>query len=129
MIVVDASVVIQMLVADDAGRGLAARFAGIDAAAAPHFLDLEVANVFRRLVREAVLTDRRGLEALGDLASMRIARHAHEILLPRIWALRDALTAYDASYVALAEMLNADLWTRDRRLARATGVRCHIELL
>jgi predicted nucleic acid-binding protein len=49
--------------------------------------------------------------------------------LPRIWDLRNNLTAYDASYVALAEALDAPLLTRDRRLAGAAGHRAQIELV
>lgn len=49
--------------------------------------------------------------------------------MPRIWELRDNLTAYDAAYVALAEALDAPLLTGDRHLARASGPRCPIELL
>lgn len=130
MIVVDASVVVQVLVGDHAGAALTARLVGSnDAAAAPHLLDVEVASVFRRLVREGAVTAERAAEALDDLAAMQVARHAHHDLLPRIWSLRDSLTAYDAAYVALAEALDADLWTRDARLARARGPRCRITVM
>ena len=50
-------------------------------------------------------------------------------LLARCWELRDNLTIYDASYVALAEAMDVTLLTGDGRLARATGPRCHIEVL
>jgi predicted nucleic acid-binding protein len=36
------------------------------------------------------------------------------------------LSIYDASYVALAELLEATLITLDPRLARAPGLRCAI---
>ncbi len=67
--------------------------------------------------------------AFSNLSTLRIARHSHGSLLNRIWTLRDSLTAYDACYVALAEALDADLWTRDERLAKARGPRCRIILL
>jgi predicted nucleic acid-binding protein len=49
--------------------------------------------------------------------------------LPRIWSLRNNLTAYDAAYVALAEALGAPLLTRDRRLAASSGHCAQIELV
>jgi len=56
-------------------------------------------------------------------------RYPHGYLLPRVWELRHALTAYDAVYVALAEVLDAPLLTRDRRLADAKGHHARIELI
>lgn len=50
-------------------------------------------------------------------------------LLPRVWELRDNLTAYDATYVAVAEALDADLVTADQRLTRAPGIRCSTTLV
>jgi len=50
-------------------------------------------------------------------------------LLARAWGLRDSVGACDAQYVALAELLEAPLVTADRRLARAPGLRCPVDLL
>ena len=66
------------------------------------------------------------LEGLADLS---LRRYPHDVLLPRMWALRDNLTAYDAVYVALAEALGAPLLTRDRRLANAAGHRARVEVV
>ncbi len=63
----------------------------------------------------------RALQALTTLADFDLQPHAHDHLLPRIWELRNNLTAYDATYVALAEWLDAPLLTRDQRLAAAPG--------
>ncbi len=63
------------------------------------------------------------------MSRMALERYSHMPLLPRIWQLRDNLTAYDAAYVALAEALGAPLVTADARLARAAGVRCEVEVL
>jgi predicted nucleic acid-binding protein len=57
-----------------------------------------------------------------------LQRYPHDFLLPRVWELRNNLTAYDAVYVALAEALDAPLLTRDRRLAGAAGHCARIEL-
>ena len=67
--------------------------------------------------------------ALSDLADFPLHRYGHEFMLPRIWELRDNLTAYDAAYVALAEALDAPLLTRDARLAAAPGHRARIEVV
>ena len=72
---------------------------------------------------------RRAALALADLAALPLRRTPHRPLLARCWELRDDLTIYDASYVALAEALDVTLLTGDRRLARATGPRCLIEVL
>jgi predicted nucleic acid-binding protein len=66
---------------------------------------------------------------LRDLVDIPMQRHPHDWLLPRVWALRNNLTAYDALYVALAEALGAPLVTRDRRLAAAPGHQARIELV
>lgn len=95
---------------------------------APHLIDLEVAHVLRKLNLRRILSDVRARQALADLEGLGIVRHEHDIFLPRIWALRATLTAYDAAYVALAETLNAPLITLDRKLARASGHRARIEV-
>ena len=130
MIVLDASIAVQILLADDAGLALTERLAASgEPAAVPHLLDVEVASAFRALVRSRSATPAQAALAIANLASLRMARHSHETLLMRMWELRDALTAYDAVYVALAEALDAELWTRDARLAKARGPRCRITVL
>lgn len=129
MLVVDASVIATAL-GDDARDGdrARARIRG-EGLAAPELMDLEVASVLRRQLRAGAIDLRRAELALADLAALRVQRVPHEPLLRRCWELRDNLTIYDAAYVALAEALDADLLTADRRLARATGPRCQIEVL
>jgi predicted nucleic acid-binding protein len=120
MIVADASAVLELLLGTPAGARVAARLAAPgETAHAPHLLDLEVAQVLRRYVRRREVPAGRAREALDDLAELPLVRFPHEPLLPRIWELRDQLTAYDAAYVALAEGLGARLLTRDRALAAA----------
>lgn len=75
------------------------------------------------------MTVQRCLEALGDLADFGLIRYPHDFLLPRVWELRQNISAYDAVYVALAEYLGAPLLTRDRRLAAAPGHRARIDLV
>lgn len=129
MIVVDASVLATAL-ADDADDGdrTRARLRG-EQLAAPELLDLEVASVLRGQMRAGSLDARRADLALADLDALPIQRAPHRQLIRRCWQLRDNLTIYDAAYVALAEALDVDLLTADRRLAKAPGPRCRIELL
>lgn len=95
---------------------------------APHLVDLEVAQVLRRYAAAGELTADRGLEALTDLADFPLSRYPHDLLLPRIWELRPNVTAYDAAYLALAELLVAPLVTCDGRLASAPGHEARVEV-
>ena len=118
MIVVDASVAVDVLLRTPGSEAAAARILDDRAALhAPELIDIEVASVVRRLVAKAGLYPVRGAETLALLLGLPLTRHSHRPLLPRIWALRENVTAYDAAYVALAESLNATLVTRDKRLA------------
>ena len=130
MIVVDASVVVEFLLRSDAGGHAKERLFGSRATLhAPHLLDLEVAQVLRRHNSAGELDAERGRGAMDDLAALPINRYPHGLLLMRVWELRANLTAYDAAYVALAEVLRAPLLTCDRRLARAPGHNARIEIL
>jgi predicted nucleic acid-binding protein len=91
-------------------------------------LDVEVAQAIRRYAASGEIDSERGAMALADLADFPLRRYPHDFLLPRVWDLRNNVTAYDAAYVALAEVLDAPLLTRDRRLAGAAGHRARIEL-
>lgn len=125
MIVVDASV-LAVAIADDGpdGDSARARLRSEDLAA-PELVDLEVMSVLRR----RALEQRRVVRAIEDLVELPLARAPHLPLLRRCWELRDNLTIYDAAYVALAEALEVPLVTADRRLSRAAGIRCPVDLL
>lgn len=96
---------------------------------APQLLDIEITQVLRRLVRQKEITGARAQQVLDDLANLPIERHEHQALVPRIWQLRDSLSAYDGAYVALAEALAAPLLTCDAKLSGAHGHRARIELV
>ena len=129
MIVVDASVLATALADDHADGELARDRLVFERLVAPELIDLEMVSVFRRLTRTGQLKAVRAAEALVDLGDLPLQRHRHTPLLARCWELRDNLTAYDASYVALAELLGVTLLTADRRLRDAPGIRCAVELL
>jgi predicted nucleic acid-binding protein len=84
----------------------------------PHLADVEVIQVLRRYATDGELNAVEATAALEDLRALDLQRHAHEPLLDRVWALRQNLSAYDAVYVALAEVLDTTLLTCDGRLAR-----------
>jgi len=96
---------------------------------APHLLDVEVAQVLRRYVRDKTITPQRGQEALEDLGDLPLNRYPHDFLIPRVWELRATLTAYDAIYVALAELLDAPLLTCDGRIASAPGHHAKVDVI
>ena len=126
---IDASAAVEWLLHSSAGWRIERRiYAGRESLHAPHVLDLEIAQALRRLVREEAVSPKRADEAITDLLLLRIFRHPHSSLLPRIWHHRHNRTAYDAAYVALAEKLNAALLTRDSRLAGASGHTAQVEL-
>jgi predicted nucleic acid-binding protein len=122
MIVIDASALIELLLQTRVGQQVTQELLhSDDTIHAPHLIDVEVAQVLRRLVREKEITSDRAEEALLDLREFDLERHPHDVLLERVWSLRGKLSAYDAVYVALAEGMNAALLTTDHRLARAAG--------
>jgi len=130
VIVVDASALLEALLRTSAAKAVEGRlFAPRQTLHAPHLLDVEVAQVIRRYASNGEIDGERGRMALADLADFPLRRYPHDVLLPRIWALRNNLTAYDAAYVALAEALDTPLLTRDKRLAATVGHRARIELI
>jgi predicted nucleic acid-binding protein len=128
VIVTDASFLV-MALADDGedGAEARARLRG-EELAAPHLADLEVTSVLRRSVAAGSVTVQRACQALQDLSDLDVERVAHTSLLPRVWELRGNYTAYDASYVALAELVQAPLLTCDAKMAGGSGARCAFEV-
>lgn len=130
MIVLDASSLVELLIGTSLGKEVAKRIADPDLSLhVPHLADVEVVQALRRYVRDGELDLSAARAAIGVLRSLDLERHAHEPLLDRVWARRQNLSAYDAVYVALAEVLDATLLTCDGRLARAPGRSGRIELL
>lgn len=130
MIVVDASAVIELLLNTPEGQRVAGRLLDpAETVAAPHLLDLEVLQVLRRCSLSHEIDDERGQEALRDFGDLPVVRYPHEALLPRVWELRHNVTAYDAAYIALAEILAAPLLTADARLSQAPGHSALVELI
>jgi predicted nucleic acid-binding protein len=124
VIVLDASAAIDWLLQTDVGKQIDNRiYASAESLHAPHLLDIEVAQVLRRLVREGAVSAPRADQAIQDLLDLRVTRYPHFVFLPHIWRLRDNFSAYDAAYVALTEKLRATLITRNSRVASASARR------
>ena len=123
MIVIDASVLSEVLLDRGGARSAleeAQRAHEHEPLHAPAVIEPETLNVLRKAVFRGLASPRRATEAVSDLTKARLVRYPHGPLVFRIWELRDQLTAYDAAYVALAEVLGdrARLLTGDKRLAK-----------
>jgi predicted nucleic acid-binding protein len=129
VLVVDASVLAPAL-ADDGSDGetARARLRG-QPLAAPELVDLETASVLRGSLRAGHIDARRAELALTDLLELPLRRVPHRPLLARCWELRNNTTVYDASYIALAELLGCVLVTADARLAAVPGLRCELDVI
>jgi predicted nucleic acid-binding protein len=96
---------------------------------APHLIDAEVASGLRRQVLIQQITAAAGWVALDTLRRLGMTRYPGFPLLSRVWELRENLSAYDATYVALAEQLACGLVTADGRLSRAPGILCPVTVV
>ena len=129
MLVVDASVLYEILANGPtaaAARGLLARETDL---AAPQLIDAEVIGLLRRDAAHGVLDETSARLALTALVEWPAERFAMHPFLDRVWELRANVRTWDAFYVALAEALDCPLVTLDRRLAGASGPRCEIQVV
>lgn len=122
MIVVDASAVVLGLLNDGEAR---ARLRG-EALVSPHLVDSEVLSTLRTQVSRGEIDAADATRAVDTWGRLGIERFGAEPLLGRIWELRHTVSAYDATYVAVAEALELPLLTADGRLARSPGPRCTV---
>lgn len=116
--VLDASAVVEWLLGSERGNAVASALADDPDGVflAPDLLDVEVVQVFRRLAHDGAVSESRATASVALLERLPVDRRPTLPLLPRVWALRDNLTAYDATYVALAEALACPLLTCDARI-------------
>ena len=125
MIVVDASAALTALLR----RGEARQMLAIEQLHAPHLVDSEVVNGLRRQAAAGQVEAEAAKRILAIWPRLALTRYPVFALMTRMWELRENLSAYDASYVALAETLGCSLLTADARLARAPGVRCAVTVV
>lgn len=130
MIVLDTSAAIELLLSLPLSRKVQDLLDEHDwVVAAPELLQIEVLQVLRRRVTSGVTSIDDAEYALNILRDINVRYFNHEVLIDRVWELRSNLTAYDASYVALAELLDGNLVTSDARLAHAPGNNARILLV
>jgi len=122
---VDASAAVAALL----NAGPARRALASDQLHAPHLVDSEVVSALRRHVGTARLAPDDAWRALDTWRRLGLTRYAVIGVIQRVWELRDNLSAYDASYVALAEQLGCALLTCDGRLGNAPRLRCPITVV
>ena len=125
MIVVDASAAVSRLL----NAGPARQALAEEQLHAPHLIDPEVTNVLRRSVASSRIEPGTAWTALDRWRTLGMSRHATAHLFERVWELREHLSVYDASYVALAESLDCALLTADVRLGRTPGLRCSVTVV
>lgn len=129
MIVVDCAALVDVLTGVEGSGELRDRLLDEDLHA-PSLVDYEVVSALRGMVRRGALDAARAAAVLTDLDDLPMERWpAHAELRRRAWELRDAVSAHDAAYVALAEALDCPLVTRDVRLARSSGHTAVVEVL
>ena len=129
MIVLDASAVLEWLFDTPKAEALQHILDEETNLHAPELIDVEVTQVIRRYHLNQGISVERCQQALDDFCDLPIHRVSHRDLLPLIWHYRDNLSAYDAAYVALAELLNTRLITSDRKLSNAPNLAAEVQLL
>jgi predicted nucleic acid-binding protein len=133
MLVLDASAVGELLLGRTAAEAIAQQFDDHDFDLhAPHLLDLDVLSALRRVVASGDASVARAEQAVADLLDLPIERYPHDVLVPRVWELRENFSAYDAAYLALAESVSetgAGLLTADARFARAARTHADVRVI
>jgi predicted nucleic acid-binding protein len=125
--VIDASAMLEFLLNAPASAAIGnSMSAPGESLHAPYLIDLEVLQALRRLSMAKSLSPANARRAFEEYLDMRVERHPHDVLLPRVWELRHNFTAYDAAYIALAEALEAPLITCDRALGSVSGHRADV---
>jgi predicted nucleic acid-binding protein len=125
-LVIDASVLVAALVDGGSDGDWDAAVLADQELVAPHLMPIEGANILRRAALAGDITHDVASLAHADLLDLRVELWPYALLAERCWELRDNVTIHDASYVALAELLDAPLATLDQRLAGAPGPRCRV---
>jgi predicted nucleic acid-binding protein len=128
-VVADTSALLPALVGASRAGDTARAALSVPDLIAPALIDVEVVHVLRGRVRGDKLRADIAVQAIADLRRMPLERFDMLPLLDRVWQLRDTLTAYDATFVALAEAFDAVLVTADERLAKSTGPRCEFRVV
>lgn len=124
--VCDASALVAVLVDAGASGQWATQALAGTRLLAPDLLPFECSNIIRRHELAGLISSDQAAQAHADLVSLAAELWPYRLLARRVWALRSNLSSYDASYVALAELVGCPLVTLDRRLAAAPRLRCAV---
>lgn len=120
-VVADASAIVEYLLGTDAAAAIGTIVEDPDTDVhVPALCDVEVAAAIRRALMQKRMSDERAREAVADYLDLPLIRHGHERLIAAMLRLRANFSAYDATYVTLAQALSADLLSADQRLLQAT---------
>lgn len=123
----DASAVVALLLdAGSQGQWVTEAVSAADLAA-PDLLAFECSNIIRRHELAGLVSADQAAQAHADLVDLPIEYWPYELLGMRVWELRKNLSSYDASYVTVAELIQAPLITLDRRIGRAPNLRCLVK--
>jgi predicted nucleic acid-binding protein len=126
-LVCDASAVVALLLdAGPHGQWVTDAVSGAELAA-PSLLRFECSNIIRRHELAGLVSTDQAVQAHLDLVDLAIEQWPYQLLRSRVWELRRNLSSYDASYVAVAELIQAPLITLDKRIGRAPNLRCVIK--
>jgi predicted nucleic acid-binding protein len=129
MIVVDASVFIDVITEPATSQSLIAILVAEKEFAAPHIVDLEVMNGLRKHMFGKRMTVVQAKAALAVYFDLKILRHSTWELNSAIWQMHANVTPYDAAYVQLALTLNIPFLTRDGKLTSAISKLQTLKLL
>ncbi|WP_026819119.1 type II toxin-antitoxin system VapC family toxin [Arthrobacter castelli] len=121
MIVIDASAAVDLLLSTDRAGAVGQALSTVGEIHAPELIEPEIMSVVRRWTLRGWLPAEHGRRAVEELGELSLVCHRHAGLRRRVWELRNRCSAYGAFYVALAEVLDAELLTTDDRLRRAAG--------
>jgi predicted nucleic acid-binding protein len=122
VIVADSSVLIDALTSSGPARTMLAG----QTIHTPHLADIEIISALRGLVKSGKVPVHAASRCLAAWSRITVIKYPVTGLTDRIWELRSNLTAYDATYVALAEALQGELVTADARIAGAPALRCSV---
>ena len=125
--VIDASCAVGLLTSRLGFQGSA--LSDYDVHHAPSHIDIECVNALRGMMLGRQLTPEEFVDIAVAVPSIPVVRHSIASLIPRVTTLAPNATAYDAAYIALAELLDAELLTTDERIARIPGITCTVRVL
>jgi predicted nucleic acid-binding protein len=117
-VVIDASALAEVVARSPRAPAVEAAFAGEDLVA-PDLIGAEVLSVLRGWLLRSMIDEPAAGRAVTNLVTAPVRRYVTSGLERDIWAMRQNVSAYDATYVALARVVGCPLLTLDRRLAAA----------